>query len=169
MPNASHISEHVSFSLACAAYLHTFLALSSSHIETSKENEDRRKIKKEMPDVIQTIYTQAAGPIPAKDSLQMQTAVSSAPLRPDIIYYLLCIIQIAIHLQLVILLASGLSHSLSYQLTRFNANGSTQKQCLHINYWQSVVHDKSYYGNSAELNCTWEEAREWEWQERMRD
>lgn len=45
----------------------------SSHIKNSKENEDGRKIKKEMPDVIQAIYIQAAGPIPVADRQQMQT------------------------------------------------------------------------------------------------
>jgi len=33
----------------------------------------KRQIKKEMPDVIQTIYIQAAGPAPVKDRQQMQT------------------------------------------------------------------------------------------------
>lgn len=67
------------------------------------------------------------GPVSARpDRQEVNADGATAPGGPDIIYYLLCIIQIAIHPQLVIPLASGLSHSLSYQLTQFNANGSTQ-------------------------------------------
>lgn len=74
-----------------------------------------------------------SSPVSAKDRQEVN-ANGAADLRgPDIIYYLLCIIQIVIHPQLVILLASGLSHSLPYQLTQFNANGSTQERRLHIN------------------------------------
>lgn len=73
------------------------------------------------------------GPVSANDGQEVNANGAADPRGPDIIYYLLCIIQIAIHPQLVILLASGLSHSLSYQLTQFNANGSTQERCLHIN------------------------------------
>lgn len=75
---------------------------------------------------------QAAGPRLCYDRQEVN-ARAADPWGPDIIYYLLCIIQIAIHPQLVILLASGLSHSLSYQLTQFNANGSAQERRLHIN------------------------------------
>lgn len=119
---------------------HIFIFVLHHHIWriVRRDIKDGGEIKKDMPDGTKAIYIRAAGADPRKR--QATNAESCGPQRPDIIYYLLCIIQTAIHLQLVILLASGLSHSLSYQLTRFNANGSTQKQCLHINYWQRVVH-----------------------------
>lgn len=39
----------------------------------------------------------------------------------------------------------------------------------YISITDSVVHDKTYYSNAAELNCTWEDVCEWEWQEGMTD
>lgn len=50
-----------------------FIALPLLHIKNSKDIENSRKIKKEMPDGIQPIYIQAAGPILVKDRQQMQT------------------------------------------------------------------------------------------------
>lgn len=85
----------------------------------------RMKIKAKMSDAMQTIYAGSRARL-HKRQPGSKCRRSLGPRGPDIIYYLLCIIQIAIHPRLVILLASGLSHSLSYQLTQFNANGSTQ-------------------------------------------
>lgn len=68
-------------------------------------------------------FMQAAGPVSVKRQAGSKRRRSLGPRGPDIIYYLLCIIQIAIHPRLVILLASGLSHSLSYQLTQSSSSG----------------------------------------------
>lgn len=101
-----------------------------------------------MSDAMQTIYAGSRARL-RKRQAGSRRRRSLGPRGPDIIYYLLCIIQIAIHPRLVILLASGLSHSLSYQLTQFNANGSTQQRRLHINYRRGAAHDKGCYGNSS--------------------
>lgn len=69
MPNISpskRVSEYVLLSLTSTIHFHIFLAFSSSHIKNSRENEDGRKIKKEMPDVIWTIYILAESADPTK-------------------------------------------------------------------------------------------------------